>query len=218
MIVIAVDGTAASGKGTVAKKLAAHYRLAHLDSGALYRAVALSLLRAGQDPADETLAAEAARSLDAALTEDPAIRTAEVGTAASVVAAIPAVRAALVDRQRQFASKPPAGCAGAIMDGRDIGTVICPDADVKIFVDAEDRVRAHRRFLELQQKAAPSGECPPDEDAVLDDIRARDLRDKTRSASPLKPADDAYLLDTSNLSIEATFEAACDIVDRVLNG
>lgn len=218
MIVIAVDGTAASGKGTLAKKLARHYRLAHLDSGALYRAVALSVLRQGKDPADEQVAETAARSLDAALTEDPAIRTAEVGTAASIVAAIPAVRAALVDRQRQFASAPPAGCAGAIMDGRDIGTVICPHADVKIFVDADDTERARRRFLELQQKAAPSGEAAPDEAAVLDDIRARDLRDKTRSASPLKPADDAYLLDTSNLSIEATFEAACDIVDRVLNG
>jgi cytidylate kinase len=202
-IVIAVDGTAASGKGTLAKRLAKHFGFAHLDSGSLYRLVALGVLEAHGDPAREADVVAAAHAVDPRRSADPAIRTAEVGNVASVVSAIPAVRATLLDFQRAFAATPP----GAVIDGRDIGTVVCPDATAKLFVDARPEIRAHRRWLEL--KAA--GDAPA-ESAILAEIVARDARDRSRSVAPLKPATDARLLDTSDLAIDAAFAAALALV------
>lgn len=202
-IVIAVDGTAASGKGTLAKKLAAHFGFRHLDSGALYRLVALGVAESGADPHCESDALAAARRIDPARADDPAIRTAEMGVGASIVSAHPAVRAALLEFQRAFAATPP----GAVIDGRDIGTVVCPDATVKLFVGASPQVRAHRRWLEL----SAAGQAP-DEAQLLADIQARDARDRNRAVAPLKPADDALLLDTSNLDIDAAFAAALALV------
>jgi len=202
-IIIAVDGTAASGKGTLAKKLAAHYGFHYLDSGALYRLVALGVAEAGGDPTLEADALAAARVLDPARAGDPAIRTAAMGVGASIVSAHPAVRAALLSFQREFARKAP----GAVIDGRDIGTVICPDATAKLFVDAAPEIRAHRRWLELKAKGKP-----PAEAEVLADILARDERDKNRAVSPLVPAKDAALLDTSQMGIDAAFAAALALV------
>lgn len=202
-IVIAVDGTAASGKGTLAKKLAAHYGFHYLDSGALYRLVALGVAEAGGDPHKETDALAAAHALDPSRADDPAIRTAEMGAGASIVSAHPAVRTALLDFQRDFARKAP----GAVIDGRDIGTVICPDATAKLFVDAAPEVRAHRRWLELKSKGRP-----PEEAEVLADILARDARDRGRAVAPLVPAADAALLDTSQMGIEPAFAAALALV------
>lgn len=207
-IVIAVDGTAASGKGTLAKRLAAHFGFHHLDSGALYRLVALGVAEAGTDPHNETDALAAAKAVDPARADDPAIRTAEMGGGASIVSAHPAVRAALLDFQRAFAATPP----GAVIDGRDIGTVVCPDATAKLFVEARPEIRAHRRYLELAAKAAAAGEQAPDEAVLLADIVARDARDRSRAVAPLKPADDALLLDTSDLGIDAAFAAALALV------
>ena len=206
-LVIAVDGPAAAGKGTLARRLAEALDLAHLDSGALYRAVGLAVLRAGGDPADEASAAAAARSLDTGRLSDPALRAPETGDAASKVAAFPSVRKALLDFQRRFARNPPAGRRGAAIDGRDIGTVVCPDAPVKIFVTASPDERARRRFAELQ--AAGADVIYP---AVLSELEARDGRDSSRAVAPLKPADDAAILDTSTLDAEAAFRAALDIV------
>jgi cytidylate kinase len=203
-MIIAIDGPAASGKGTLAKRLAAHYGLPHLDTGLLYRAVARALLDFDHRLDDEKAAVRAAQALDLGHLDDSRLRGREMGEAASVVAAIPAVRAALVDWQRGFAGRPE----GAVLDGRDIGTVICPDADVKIFVTATAEERARRRFREL----AGRGETTSLE-AVLDDIRRRDARDSGRSAAPLRPADDARLLDTTNLDIDAAFRAAVALVD-----
>jgi cytidylate kinase len=206
-MIVAVDGPVAAGKGTLARRLAAHLGFAYLDSGLLYRAVAAKLLAAGEDPADAARAEAAARSLSAADLELPALREEAVGGGASIVAAIPGVRAALLDYQRRFAHHPPGGGAGAVLDGRDIGTVVCPDADVKLFVTASPAVRARRRWREL----AARGEVV-DEARVLADLEARDSRDAGRSVAPLKPAEDAHLLDTSNLDIEAAFAAALEIV------
>ena len=203
-MIIAIDGPAAAGKGTLARRLARHYGLAYLDTGALYRAVGLALRRAGKDLDDEAAAAAAARDLDLALLEDPELRSAGAGEAASKVAAIPAVRDALLELQRRIAATPP----GAVLDGRDIGTVVCPDADVKLFVTASPEERARRRWLELTAR----GESVSQED-VLEQVRARDARDSRRDVSPLKPASDAHLLDTSKLDIEAAFRAARDIID-----
>ncbi len=203
-MIIAIDGPAASGKGTLGKKLAAHYGLRHLDTGLLYRAVAKGLLDAGQRPDDAQAAVAAAQALDPAKFDEKALKGASVGEAASVVSAIPAVRGALLAFQRDFAAKPP----GAVLDGRDIGTVICPDAEVKIFVTATPEVRAGRRAREY----AASGQ-PADAAAVLTDIRARDARDMNRAAAPLKQAPDAYLLDTTTLDIDAAIRAAIDIVE-----
>lgn len=204
-IVIAVDGTAASGKGTLAKKLAAKYGFHYLDTGALYRLTAVSVCESGGDPNDAAAAAMAARTLDPTRTQDPAIRTAEAGAGASIVSAHPEVRAALLDFQRRFAAQKP----GAILDGRDIGTVVCPTAVAKLFVDARPEVRAHRRWLELKDQG-------PSETQILDDIRARDDRDRNRAIAPLKPAADARLLDTSDLDIEQAFAAALDRVDPLV--
>jgi CMP/dCMP kinase len=208
-MIIAIDGPAASGKGTLAKRLAAHYGLRHLDTGVIYRAVAYALINAGVEPKDEALAVKAARELDPETFENPALKSQKVGTAASVISAIPRVREALVEFQREFAVKPP----GAVLDGRDIGTVICPDAEVKIFVVADPRIRARRRTLEARSRGEEA-----DEAAVLADILARDERDQNRAVAPLKPAKDAYLLDNSNLDIEGGVRAAIDIVEAVRAG
>lgn len=203
-MIIAIDGPAASGKGTLGKRLAAHYGWRHLDTGLIYRAVAKALLDAGQRPDDKAAAVAVAKTLDPARFEEKALKTQAVGEAASIVSAIPELRAELVAFQRDFAAKPP----GAVLDGRDIGTVICPDADVKIFVTASPEVRARRRFLEFQ--AAGLGFT---ESAVLEDIRRRDERDMGRAAAPLKQAADAHLLDTTNMDISTAIRAAIDIVE-----
>lgn len=207
-MIIAIDGTTASGKGTLAKKIAERYGLKRLDTGALYRAVALALLDAGADPADVIAAEAAARALDLAATDEDRIRSGPVGAAASVVSAIPAVRDALLEAQRAFARSPQ----GAVLDGRDIGTVVCPDADVKIFVVADLAVRAQRRWRELVAR----GETVSLE-AVTAEIVARDKRDMSRPIAPLRQAEGAHLLDTSALSIETAAAAACRIVDAVLH-
>jgi cytidylate kinase len=203
-VIIAIDGPAASGKGTLGKRLAAHYGLRHLDTGLLYRAVARTMLDAGLPLGDEAAAAGAARKLEAARLDEAALKRGEFGEAASVVSAFPAVRAALLDFQRGFAAAPP----GAVLDGRDIGTVICPGADVKIFVTAAPETRARRRALELAARGEPAEEA-----AVLADIRRRDARDTARAAAPLRPAADAHLLDTTHLDIDAAFRAAVAIVE-----
>ena len=206
--VIAVDGTAASGKGTLAKKLARHFNFPHLDSGALYRLTALAVLEKKGDPKNEAEAVKGARAIDLSRAGDPAIRTDVVGKAASDVAAIPAVRQALFDFQRDFLTSPPGHAEGAVMDGRDIGTVIAPDAVAKLFVDAAPATRAHRRCKELQGLGINRAEAD-----VLAEINARDAADRSRPISPLKQADDAFLLDTTDLDIDAAFAAALSLVE-----
>jgi cytidylate kinase len=208
-MIIAIDGPAASGKGTLARLLARHYGYRHLDTGLIYRAVASTLLQAGADLRDEMLAVRAAHALDPEKFGDPALKSHKVGDAASVVSAIPSVREALVNFQRRFAEQPP----GAVLDGRDIGTVICPHADVKIFVVADPKVRAHRRTLEARGRGEEA-----DEASILADILVRDERDRDRPVAPLKPAPDAYLLDNTDLDIEAGVRAAIDIVEAVRAG
>jgi cytidylate kinase len=207
-VVIAVDGTAASGKGTLARKLARHFGFAYLDSGSLYRLTALGVIRTSGDPANETDAVAAAGRIDPSQSDSPDIRQAPIAEAASIVAAIPAVRARLLEFQRSFAANPPGGANGAVIDGRDIGTVVCPDATAKLFVDARAEARARRRWLELKSLGQVA-----DEAAVLADIRARDARDSQRAVAPLKPAADAALLDTTNLDIDAAFAAALALVE-----
>jgi len=208
-MIIAIDGPAASGKGTLAKRLAAHYGYRHLDTGVIYRAVAHAMLLAGLDLSDEAKAAEVAMTLDPGTFDDPALKSQAVGSAASVVSALPKVREALVAFQRRFAAGPP----GAVLDGRDIGTVICPDAEVKIFVVADPAIRARRRTLEARGRGETA-----DEAVVLADILARDARDQNRAVAPLKQAPDAYLLDNSHLDIESGVRAAIDIVEAVRAG
>jgi CMP/dCMP kinase len=202
-MIIAVDGPAASGKGTIAKALARHYKLPHLDTGLLYRAVAYTVQRLELDPTIEADAV-AACDFDELTLADPALRDDAVGTAASVVSAHPLVRAALLQRQKRFAHQE----GGAVLDGRDIGTVIAPDADAKLFVRATPTIRAKRRHAELQARGSTLSL-----DKVLADIRARDVRDSTRAAAPLAPAPDAALLDTSFLSIEASVQRAIALVE-----
>ena len=206
-IVIAVDGTAASGKGTLAKKLAAHFGFAHLDSGALYRLTALSVLDKGGDPSNEADALKGAQTLDFNRAGDPAIRTDIVGKAASQVAAIPAVRAALLKFQQDFLAHPPGGSPGAVMDGRDIGTVICPTATAKLYIDAGLEIRARRRWAELKAMGIRRAEQD-----VVQELGARDAADKARPIAPLRQAEDADLLDTSDLGIDAAFAAALALV------
>ena len=208
-MIIAIDGPAASGKGTLGKLLAKHYGYRHLDTGVIYRAVAYSMLQAGADLHDELLAVSAALALDPETFGDPMLKSQKVGEAASVVSAIPKVREVLVNFQRRFAEDPP----GAVLDGRDIGTVICPHADVKIFVVADPKVRARRRTLEARARGEDA-----DEVQVLQDILDRDQRDQNRAIVPLKPAKDAYLLDNTNLDIEGGVRAAIDIVEAVRAG
>ncbi|HWV53897.1 d(CMP) kinase [Pseudorhodoplanes sp.] len=207
-MIIAIDGPAASGKGTIAKRLAAHYGFRHLDSGLLYRGVGLAVLQTGKldDPA---AAIAAARSYDPARYPEDDLKSDDVAKAASIVAAIPAVREALIALQHDFARSKP----GAVIDGRDIGTVIAPHAEVKIFVTATAEERARRRILELRGR----GETV-DDAAVLADIKARDERDMNRPVAPLRQADDAVLLDTTHLAISPAVQAAIDIVEAVRAG
>ncbi len=201
-MIIAVDGPAASGKGTIARALAAHYGVPHLDTGLLYRAVGLTLCRAGGDPASEQDACAATLFPDSLLA-DPELRTEETGALASRVSAHPAVRASLMERQRSFAHQS----GGAVLDGRDIGTVICPDAHVKLFVTASTQERSKRRHLELTGKGIETTY-----EAVLADMIERDKRDSERAAAPLKPAADAHILDTSTMSEGEVMERALSII------
>ena len=203
-LVLAIDGPAASGKGTLARRLAAHYGLPHLDTGLLYRATARAILDQGHVLSDVNAAVAAAEALDAANLPEARLRGAEMGEAASVVAAMPPVRAALVDLQQRFARAP----AGAVLDGRDIGTVICPDATVKLFVTASPTVRAARRHKELASQPGA-----PDFETVLADIRRRDARDSGRADAPLKAADDAVVIDTSALGIDEALAAAMAVIN-----
>lgn len=207
-MIIAVDGPAASGKGTIAKALARHYNLPCLDTGLLYRAVGLSVLNAGGDP-DHEEDAHAACAFNDAILDDPVLRSEAVGSLASRVSVHQSVRAALVERQRAFATQP----GGAILDGRDIATVIAPNADAKIFVTASVHVRAERRY---KDGLAQGGK--PDMDSLIADIQARDIRDMSRDHAPLKVAEGADLLDTSELTIDAAVQRAIALVDAQLEG
>lgn len=202
-MIVAVDGPAAAGKGTLARAIAEHFGLRFLDTGSLYRMTARAVLNAGGDPEQRKVAIAAAIALDPNRYRDEDLRSEEVGDAASIVALIPEVRAALLGLQREFARKPP----GAVLDGRDIGTVVCPDAEVKIFVTATAEVRARRRAAELGQRGTVV-----DFQHVLDEIRARDERDRTRPTAPLVPAADAVVLDTSGMEIDEAISAAIAIV------
>lgn len=204
-VLIAIDGPAASGKGTLARRLAQHFNVPHLDTGLLYRATAAGVLERGQRLDNVEQAVSVARSLALTDFDENKLRGRDMGEGASIVAAIPEVRAALIDAQRRFAARPE----GAVLDGRDIGTVICPDAPVKIFVTASPETRAQRRALELAGRGEKA-----DFAAILDDIRKRDERDSERSSAPLKVAADAVTLDTTQLGIEEAFAAALKIVEK----
>lgn len=206
-LTIAIDGPAASGKGTLSSRIARHYDLAHLDTGLSYRAVAKSLLDAGASLDDEQGAVNAAKELDLSLMSRETLAVHEIGEAASKVAVMAGVRAALVEKQRAFARQP----GGAVLDGRDIGTVVCPKAIVKLFVTATPEVRARRRSEEMRARGRQV-----DEAQILADIKLRDQRDMERDDSPLTPAKDAHLLDTSKMTIEAAFEAATCIIDAAI--
>jgi CMP/dCMP kinase len=208
-MIIALDGPAASGKGTLGKRLAAYYGLRHLDTGLLYRAVAQAVLTAGHRLDDVAHTVAAAQSLDPTLFDETVLKSHEAGEAASVVSAIPDVRAALFRLQQDFAAVPP----GAVLDGRDIGTVICPYADAKIFVTASPEVRAQRRAIEMRSRGQAA-----DEAVILADIRRRDERDSHRVVAPLKPAPDAHILDTSDLDIDAVLRHAVAIVEKCRRG
>ena len=204
-MIIAIDGPAASGKGTLGKRLAAHFGLRHLDTGLIYRAVAKALLDAGSALDDKPRAVAMAKALDPATFDEKALKGHDIGEAASLVSAIPEVREALLKFQRDFARISP----GAVLDGRDIGTVICPEAEVKIFVVAAPQERARRRALELRA----AGQSVSDAD-ILADILKRDERDRSRAAAPLKAAPDAHELDTTSLNIEQSVTAAIAIVEK----
>ncbi len=206
-MIVTIDGPAASGKGTLARRLAKRLGFAHLDTGRLYRAVGLAVLRAGGKPDDGVDAARAARHLDPASLEDPAIAGDEAANAASMVAAIPAVRAALLEFQRDFATRPP----GAVLDGRDTGTVVCPDAEIKFFLTASPEERASRRDKELQGRGEASIYA-----RVLAEIKERDQRDTTRLVAPLQAAEDAVKIDTTGKDADAVFAAAWDVVQARL--
>ena len=206
-MVIAIDGPAASGKGTLARRLARRFGLAHLDTGLLYRATVARLLHDGGDPTKEALAVAAASRLEIADLEAPELRDEEITRWASVVAAQRAVRLALLDFQRDFAMLPPGGAGGAVLDGRDIGTVVLPDADIKLFVTASAEVRAERRFRELRDRGVGSIRS-----LVLHEIRERDERDRHREVAPLKRAEAAFLLDTTDMSASVAFDAAWQLV------
>jgi len=207
-MIIAIDGPAAAGKGTLARRLADHFDLALLDTGLLYRAVGMNLVRAGADPDDAAKAAEAARNLKPEDLEAGDLRDDAAADAASRVSAVPDVRAALLDFQRSFAAEPPGGTRGAVLDGRDIGTVVCPDAESKLFVTASPEVRAERRYLELRERGLDAIHG-----RVLADMKERDARDSERTVSPLEPAKDAFLLDTSDLDADQVFAAALDFIN-----
>lgn len=204
-MIIAIDGPAASGKGTLAQRIANHWGLAYLDTGLLYRAVARDVGSRSGALDDTAAAAAAAHGLDPETLDDPGLRHPGLGEAASVVARIPQVRAALLAFQRAFAGQP----GGAVLDGRDIGTVVCPEAEVKLYVTAAAEVRAERRYREKIDRGEPATYA-----AVLEDIRRRDERDAGRQAAPMRPAADAFLLDTTDLDIEAAFDTAVGVISR----
>lgn len=204
-VVIAIDGPAASGKGTLARRLAEHYQLPHLDTGLLYRATACALIDEGISLENAVAAEEAARGLSLSDFDLDRLRSREMGEASSVVASIPGVRAALVEMQQNFAARPE----GAVLDGRDIGTVICPQARIKIFVTASPETRAQRRALELAGRGEPA-----DYNHILEDVIKRDARDSARQTAPLKQAEDAYLIDTTELDKEAVFIKALGIIEQ----
>lgn len=206
-MIIAMDGPAASGKGTLAKRIALRYGLPHLDTGMLYRGIARDMMRRGERLDDADAAERAARALDPATLQDPGLRDRHMGEAASVVAQFSAVRAALLETQKAFAAQRP----GAVVEGRDIGTVIFPEAEVKLYITADLRERARRRHLELIERGEHITE-----DAVYADLEKRDLRDQSRAAAPLRMADDAHLLDTTKLDIEAAFFAAVRLIDAAI--
>ena len=201
--VITVDGPSAAGKGTLARRLAAHFGFEFLDTGALYRGVGLSVLRQNLDPADEKSATRAAKALKPQILGDPALRSEETSAAASKVAAIPSVRAAILNWQRDFARDAARNSGGAVLDGRDIGTVVCPDADAKLFITASLEARAERRLKELQARGETAIYA-----RVLQDMQERDARDQGRSISPTKPATDALIIDTSDLTADQVFDRA----------
>jgi cytidylate kinase len=206
-IIIAIDGPAASGKGTLSSKIATKYGLPHLDTGLTYRAVAKALLDSGLPLDDEALAVKAAKELDFAEMVRDELAVHEIGEAASKVAVMPNVRQALVEKQREFAHQG----RGAVLDGRDIGTVVCPDATAKLYVVASAEVRAARRHQEILNRGKQA-----DLAQILADINVRDARDMKREDSPLRPASNAYLLDTSKMTIEAAFDAAISIIDAAI--
>lgn len=212
-MIIAVDGPAASGKGTLARRIAAHFGLAHLDTGKIYRAVGYRVLRDNCDPDDVDAALAAARALDPAELDNPALAGDAAADAASRVAAIGPVRDVLLAFQRGFAAAPPGGASGAVLDGRDIGTVVCPDADVKLFVIADIAVRAERRHKELLDSGKPSIYA-----RVLQGLTDRDARDRNRSAAPLIAASDAIEMDTSAMTPEEAFDAALSIIESRVIG
>jgi len=209
--VIAIDGPAASGKGTLARRLAAHFNFAHLDTGRLYRATAFLVLQKGGNPADPAIAEAAARRIDPTLLNDRRLLSEEVAQASSVVAAIPAVRTALLAFQRDFAAHPPGSAGGAVLDGRDIGTTVCPDAAVKLFVTAGPEARAERRLRELRQGGATAIYRD-----VLQDMMERDARDSERRVAPLAAAPDAVTIDTTRLDADQVFELASGLIARAL--
>jgi CMP/dCMP kinase len=208
-MIVAVDGPVAAGKGTLARRLAAALNCAYLDTGSIYRAVGAKILVAGGDPDDPATAAAAARVLEPIDLQRDDLRLEAVSQAASKVAAIPAVRAALLDFQRRFAARPPDGLGGAVLDGRDIGTVVCPDADVKFFLTASVEARAARRHKELLERGEQSIYA-----RVLQDLRERDARDSGRATAPLKAAEDAVRLDTSDMDADRAFEVAMAEIAR----
>ena len=206
-MIIAIDGPAAAGKGTLSRKIAETYRFHHLDTGLTYRATAKALLDAGLPLDKEAVAEDMARRVELAGLNRDVLSAHEIGEAASQIAIMPAVRRALVEAQRRFSQKKP----GTVLDGRDIGTVVCPEAPFKLFVTANAEVRARRRFDEIRAKGQAA-----DFDQIFDDVKRRDERDMGRADSPLKPAQDAHLLDTSEMSIEAAFQSAKSIIDAAL--
>ncbi|MBK18233.1 MAG: cytidylate kinase [Rhodospirillaceae bacterium] len=209
--VIAVDGTAASGKGTLARRLATALNYAYLDTGLLYRATGFltASLYPNSEKISEEIAIEAVKAITPETMENPALRDEKITQRASMVAAIPAVRTALIEQQRNFAKKPPGDVEGAILDGRDIGTVICPEADYKIFVDADVETRADRRVKELRERGVDAIHA-----RVLQDMRERDTRDSSRSVAPLVPAEDAFILDTTTMDADAVFATALEFISK----
>jgi len=207
-MIVAIDGPAASGKGTLARRLAEHFELRHLDTGLTYRAVAAALLAKGLPLGDEGVAIEIAQNLDLAQVDKTVLSAHEIGEAASRIAVLGGLREELVRLQKDFAAAPP----GAVLDGRDIGTVVCPDATVKLFVTASPEARAERRTAEMVSKGQEAEYA-----SVLEDLKRRDERDSQRTVAPMKQADDAHLLDTTEMDIETAFQAAVDIVSQACN-